>query len=105
MGLSIICLSIDYLIPVGLSFLSHNGDEVKVTFHPISTSDVQEEILSQLVSQGSSDNSKDQSSTEKGGPTSMIQILISKRSSRDFLSLLIWEKLKCLNNNKSGSWN
>ena len=49
------------------SFLSHNGDEVKVTFHPIPTLEVQEDILSQSVSQGSSNNSKDQSGTSEGG--------------------------------------
>ena len=49
------------------SFLSCDGDEVKVTFHPIPTSDVQEEILSQSVNQRSSDNSEGKSGTEEGG--------------------------------------
>ena len=52
------------------SFLSHNGDEVKVTFHPIPTQEVQEEILSQSVSQESSEGSKDQSGTKEGGKKS-----------------------------------
>ena len=49
------------------SFLSHDGNEVKVTFHPIPTLDVQEEILSQLVSQGSDNESKGKSGTKEGG--------------------------------------
>ena len=47
------------------SFLSCDGNEVKVTFHTIPTSEVQEEFLSQSVSQGSSKDSKGQSSTEE----------------------------------------
>ena len=35
--------------------------------------------------------------------TSMILILIFIKSSKDFLFLLIWEKSKCLKNNKLGS--
>ena len=52
------------------SFLSHNGDEVKVTFHPIPTQEVQEEIFSQSVSQESGENLQDQSSMKKGGKKS-----------------------------------
>ena len=52
------------------SFLSHDGDEVKVTFHPIPTQEVQEEILSQAVSQGTSEDLKDQASTKEGGKKS-----------------------------------
>ena len=52
------------------SFLSCDGDEVKVTFHPIPTQEVQEEILSQSVSQESSEGSKDQSGTKEGGKKS-----------------------------------
>ena len=52
------------------SFLSHDGDEVKVTFHPIPTQEVQEEIFSQSVSQESGENSQDQSSMKKGGKKS-----------------------------------
>ena len=75
------------------SFLSHDGNEVKVTFHAIPTLDVQEEILSQSVSQGSGNKS----GTKEGGEkpkfgldlTSKIQTLISRVSSRGFLSLSI----------------
>ena len=49
------------------SFLSHNGDEVKVTFHPIPTLDVQEEILSQSVNQGSGNKSEGKSGAKEGG--------------------------------------
>ena len=52
------------------SFLSHDGNEVKVTFHPIPTLDVQEEILSQSVSQESNEGSKDQSGTKEGSKKS-----------------------------------
>ena len=52
------------------SFLSHDGDEVRVTFHPIPTQEVQEEILSQSVSQESSEGSKDQSGKNEGGKKS-----------------------------------
>ena len=52
------------------SFLSHDGDEVKVTFHLIPTQEVQEEILSQSVSQECSEGSKDQSGTKEGGEKS-----------------------------------
>ena len=48
------------------SFLSHDGNEVKVTCHPIPTLDVQEEILSQSVNQGSGNESEGKSGT-KGG--------------------------------------
>ena len=41
------------------SFLSHKGNEVKVTFHPIPTPEVQEEILSSAVN---NTNKSDQSS-------------------------------------------
>ena len=44
------------------SFLSHEGDKVKVTFHPVPSSEVQEEILSSAI-----DNSQlDSDSTEQG---------------------------------------
>ena len=49
------------------SFLSHDGNEVKVTFHPTPMLEVQEEILSQSVSQVSNEESKDQSGTKEGG--------------------------------------
>ena len=52
------------------SFLSHDGDEIKVTFHPIPTQEVQEEIFSQSVSQESGENLQDQSSMKKGGKKS-----------------------------------
>ena len=52
------------------SFLSCNGNEVKVTFHPTPMLEVQEEILSQSVSQVSSEDSKDQSGTKEGGEKS-----------------------------------
>ena len=52
------------------SFLSHDGDEVKVTFHHIPTQEVQEEILSQSVSQESSEGSKDQSGIKEGSKKS-----------------------------------
>ena len=52
------------------SFLSHDGNEVKVTFHPIPTQEVQEEILSQSVSQESSEGSKDKSGTKEGSKKS-----------------------------------
>ena len=52
------------------SFLSHDGDEVKVTFHPIPTQEVQEEIFSQSISQESGEDSQDQSSMKKGGKKS-----------------------------------
>ena len=49
------------------SFLSHDGNEVKVTFHPIPTSDIQEESLSQSVNQGSGNESEGKSGTKEGG--------------------------------------
>ena len=49
------------------SFLSHDGNEVKVTFHPIPTSHIQEEIMSQSVSQGSGNESEGKSRTKEGG--------------------------------------
>ena len=52
------------------SFLSHDGDEVKFTFHPIPTQEVQEEIFSQSISQESGEDSQDQSHTKKGGKKS-----------------------------------
>ena len=52
------------------SFLSCNGNEVKVSFHPMPTPEVQEEILSQSVSQVSNEDSKDQSGTKEGGEKS-----------------------------------
>ena len=52
------------------SFLSHDGNEVKVTFHPIPTQEVQEEILSQSVSQESSEGSKDQPGSKEGSEKS-----------------------------------
>ena len=52
------------------SFLSHDGNEVKVTFHPTPMLEVQEEILSQSVSQVSEEDSKDQSGTKEGGEKS-----------------------------------
>ena len=52
------------------SFLSHDGDEAKVTFHPVPTQEVHEEILSQSVSQESSEGSKDLSGTEEGSKKS-----------------------------------
>ena len=52
------------------SFLSHDGNEVKVTFHPMPMLEVQEEILSQSVSQVSNEDSKDQSGTKEGGKKS-----------------------------------
>ena len=52
------------------SFLSHNGNEVKVPFHPMPMPEVQEEILSQSVSQISNEDSKDQSGTKEGGEKS-----------------------------------
>ena len=50
------------------SFLSHDGNEV--SFHPMPTPEVQEEILSQYVSQASNEDSKDQSGTKEGGEKS-----------------------------------
>ena len=45
------------------SFLSHKGNEVKVTFHPVPSSEVQEEILSSAInnydSSQSNSNSKE----------------------------------------------
>ena len=55
------------------SFLSCDGNEVKVTFHPTPTPEVQEEILSQSVSQISSVGSKDQSGTKEGGKKSKFR--------------------------------
>ena len=52
------------------SCLSHDGNEVKIACHPISTQEVQEEILSQSVSQESSKGSKDQSGTKEGSKKS-----------------------------------
>ena len=52
------------------SSLSHDGNEVKVTFHPTSMPEVQEEILSQSVSQVSNEDCKDQSGTKEGGKKS-----------------------------------
>ena len=52
------------------SFLSHDGNEVKVSFHPMPMPEVQEEILSQSVSQVSDEDSKDQSGTKEGGKKS-----------------------------------
>ena len=52
------------------SFLSHDGNEVKVSFHPMPMLEVQEEILSQSVSQASNEDSKDQSGTKEGGEKS-----------------------------------
>ena len=52
------------------SFLSHDGNEVKVNFHPIPTQEVQEEIFSQSVSQESGENLQDQSSIKKRGKKS-----------------------------------
>ena len=49
------------------SFLSHDGNEIKVTFHPIPKSDIQEEILSQSVSQGSGNESEGKSGTKERG--------------------------------------
>ena len=52
------------------SFLSYDGNEIKVTFHHMPMLDVQEEILSQSVSQVSNEDSKDQSGTKEGGEKS-----------------------------------
>ena len=54
------------------SFLSHEGDEVKVTFHPVPTQEMQEEILSSAIhNSGPSNfnsNSKEQGERSKFGP-------------------------------------
>ena len=54
------------------SFLSHKGDEVKVSFHPVPTLEVQEEILSSAVNNSSASNSssssKEQGEWSKFGP-------------------------------------
>ena len=52
------------------SFLSCDGNEVKVSFHPMPMLEVQEEILSQSVSQVSNEDSKDQSGTKEGSEKS-----------------------------------
>ena len=39
------------------SFLSHKGDEVKVTFHPVPTQEVQEEIWSSVIHNSDPPNS------------------------------------------------
>ena len=52
------------------SFLSCDGNEVKVSFHPMPMLEVQEEILSQSVSQASNEDAKDQSGTKEGGEKS-----------------------------------
>ena len=39
------------------SFLSHEGNEVKVTFHPVPSSQVQEEILSSAINNSSQPDS------------------------------------------------
>ena len=90
------------------SFLSCNGNEVTVSFYPMPMPEVQEEILSQSVSQVSNGDSKDQLVQRKVvrspsldlDPTSMILILIFVKSSKDFLFPLILEKLKCLKSKK-----
>ena len=54
------------------SFLSHEGDEVKVTFHPVPSLEVQEEILSSAINNSNSSqsdsNSKEQGERSKFGP-------------------------------------
>ena len=54
------------------SFLSHEGNEVKVSFHPVPTLEVQEEILSSAVNNSdafnSNSNSKEQDERSKFGP-------------------------------------
>ena len=52
------------------TLLSHDGNEVKVSFHPMPMPEVQEEILSQSVSQVFNEDSKDQSGTKEGSKKS-----------------------------------
>ena len=47
------------------SFLSHKGDELKATFHPVPTPEVQEEIISPVVN--NTDKSDQSSKSEEQG--------------------------------------
>ena len=77
------------------------------------TSEVQEEILSQSVSQGSNDNSKDQSGTAEGGekpkfgpwPDFKDPNFDFQKERKRLPSLLTWGRLKCPKSNNLGSWN
>ena len=97
---------------MGLSIFSiHDGNEVEVTFHPMPMPEVQEEILSSLLVRylmrilriNLVQRKVARSPSLDLDPTSMILILILVKSLKDFLFLLIWEKSKCLKNNKLGS--
>ena len=90
--------------------LSCDDKDVSVSFCPVPTLEVQEEIFSASMIQ--TDDSTQQVQLKNRmrnqnldlDPSSMIHILIFRRNWIDFLSHSIWGKLICLKHNKLGFW-
>ena len=97
------------------SVMSHDGNQVQVSFCPVPMPEVQAEIFSSgVASADSSPNSGDPNvsvTKEQGGslnlgliPSLIHQILILRRNWIDFLSHLTLGKWSCLSHRKNVSW-